>query len=179
MYNTQRQIEQLLETYPLSQLPIDEHGYIPGSSDYRIVLHSRQHLHIFIFRNCIEMHQEKPETASELEGSDVDEMNEEHLEADQRTSGEASGEEQLEEEREHDDVAAAEAQLAKLMDTPEQEPEWEYVEYSARVSEWNLRLPIALHEVEIRTTTDKINLIFSHVEVSQRTNRKARFQELE
>jgi len=51
-------MEDLLQSYPLKQLQILKYGYIPGSSNYRIVTQTHEYILKLIFNRCIEVHQD-------------------------------------------------------------------------------------------------------------------------
>ncbi|MGM0589206.1 MAG: hypothetical protein ACQETE_12365 [Bacteroidota bacterium] len=57
MHRTQDQFEELLNRYPLEYYPLQSHGYIPSTSDYRIRLSDQQGVVTFIFKDVIEVHE--------------------------------------------------------------------------------------------------------------------------
>lgn len=164
MYKEQSEIENLLLTYPLSQLDLVEADYIPGSSSYRITLRSDEKQYIFIFKNCIEVHHTKRKKPlgkirfSEIEFNPLIPWN-------FKTNS-----------RERISFVNHVKDLIKETKEQISETKWEYVEYSSRAAEWNLRLPATMHEVKVYFNNQVITLVFQEIKLKQKPIQASVFQ---
>ena len=156
MYKEKSEIENLLLTYPISQLDMVLHDYIPASSNFRILLQSSEKKFIFIFKNCIEVHytkRKKPLQKININKLESFPLNPRAESADPDKK-----------------ISFIKNVRALVKETEEQarDTRWHYVDYSRRAAEWNLRLPAAMHEIEVITKNQLINLVFQEIKFEQK-----------